>query len=224
MTISAILPVYNGGQLLAGAIASILNQSRPLEEILLVDDGSTDGAAAAFSDFHSSIRYIRQENAGCSAARNTALKQVTTEWVTFLDADDYWSADAVLAHIRCLQANPEAQIIAGHTQVMRLTATGEFENTAYRRQLLSLSSMLFRRDVFSSVGLFAENLRRSGDFDWFVRAQEARIPIKWHDHVTLFYQHHPSGLTGDTSVQRSSQIEVIRNALNRKRASAAVSE
>lgn len=218
MTISVIVPVYNGGELLARAVTSVLKQTRPPDELILVDDGSTDGRARVVARMGASIRYIHQKNGGCSAARNSGLAHASGEWITFLDADDFWPLDAISAHLQCLRQHPHAQIVGGVTQVMRPTVTGEFEPSEFCRPLLNLSAMLFRGSVFSKVGLFSETLRRSGDFDWFVRAQEAGIPIIWHDQISYCYQHHASGLTGNTDLQRRSQIAVIREAMRRRHA------
>lgn len=106
LTITAIVPVYNGAAYVAEAIRSVLAQDRPVSELILVDDGSTDDSAAVVAaaiEAHTGperLVLIRQDNAGQSAARNTAVAQATGELLAFLDQDDRWHAD----HLRRLAA------------------------------------------------------------------------------------------------------------------------
>jgi hypothetical protein len=88
--ITAIIPTYNRAQLLPRAIESILNQSRPPEQVIIVDDGSTDETREVCGRYAGRIEYVRQENRGASAARNTGIARARSPWIAFLDSDDYW--------------------------------------------------------------------------------------------------------------------------------------
>ncbi len=88
--ISAVIPTYNRGPLLARAIESVLSQTYAAREVIVIDDGSKDDSAAQVAKFGSRVRYIRQENAGASEARNHGVQSATTEWIAFLDSDDIW--------------------------------------------------------------------------------------------------------------------------------------
>ena len=216
MTISAIIPAYNAGNLLTDAIESVLNQARVPEEIVVVDDGSTDGSVEMVCRMSPLIRTIRQSNAGVSAARNAGLAVARGDWIAFLDADDVWLPDAMTLHISCVEQNTDASIVGGISEIMRPTADGRFEPSGYRGAHLYLGAKLMRRDAFERVGLFDTSIRRFETLDWMSRANEAGIRTVEHDHLVLYYRHHSAGLTGDAEAMRRSEIEVVRNALRRR--------
>jgi glycosyltransferase involved in cell wall biosynthesis len=89
-SISVVIPCYNAAPFLRPAIESILGQTRPATEVIVIDDGSTDDSARIASSFGPAVRVIRQENQGESAARNRGIEAATGDWVAFLDADDLW--------------------------------------------------------------------------------------------------------------------------------------
>jgi glycosyltransferase involved in cell wall biosynthesis len=217
MTISVIIPVYNAGRMLGEAVASVLAQTRVPDEVLVVDDGSTDGASDQVCRDYPDIKILRQANAGCSSARNNGIVHSKGNWLVFLDADDLLVTGAIESHLACLMAHPEAWIVWGQSEVMRPTSHGGFELTGYRRTLLHLSSMFFRRDAFSCIGLFDINLRRSEDMDWLARAKEAGLRVVRQDQVVHLYRHHANGLSSDTTAMQQSVVSTVKNALRRRR-------
>ena len=88
--ISVIIPTYNCSAYISAAVASVLEQSLPVHELIVIDDGSEDGTRDVLSQFGSRLRYIRQERAGVSAARNRGIEESSGEFIAFLDADDIW--------------------------------------------------------------------------------------------------------------------------------------
>ena len=89
-TVAVVIPAYNIDPFITRAIESVLAQTHKPDQIIIVDDGSTDATAERIHQFGSQIQYIHQPNAGLSAARNTGIKAAETEWIAFLDGDDYW--------------------------------------------------------------------------------------------------------------------------------------
>src|SRR4051812_17628622 len=91
--ISAVIPTYNRAKTLARAINSILAQTFPLSEILVVDDGSTDDTRRVVESYGDRVRYFNQANAGVASARNRLVDEARFNWIAFLDSDDYWLPD-----------------------------------------------------------------------------------------------------------------------------------
>ncbi len=89
-TVSVVIPSYNRAGWLPAAVGSVLAQTHPATEILIVDDGSTDNSAEVCAAFPAPVRYIRQQNAGVSAARNRGMREATGEFIALLDSDDLW--------------------------------------------------------------------------------------------------------------------------------------
>lgn len=106
VTITAIIPAYNCGAYLADAIRSVLNQTEPVHELIVVDDGSTDDTSQVAQQFAGKLTYIRTANAGAAAARNTALARATGNWVAFLDADDTWYPTKIARQRQVILGDP----------------------------------------------------------------------------------------------------------------------
>lgn len=107
-TVSVVIPTYNRAHLIRRAIESILAQTAPGIEIIVVDDGSRDNTADVIAEYGSRARYLRQENAGVGAARNAGIRLCTGRYVAFLDSDDYWLDFKIELQCRLLEAIPEA--------------------------------------------------------------------------------------------------------------------
>jgi glycosyltransferase involved in cell wall biosynthesis len=107
--VSIIMPCYNGGAFLAEAIASVLGQTLQDFELIVVDDGSTDGSAGILARYGDRVRVIRQANRGVSAARNAGIEAASGEFIAFLDADDYWEPDFLDAMVKGM-ADPRTAI------------------------------------------------------------------------------------------------------------------
>src|SRR5690606_28366702 len=117
--VSVIIPVYNGERYLAEAVHSILAQTVPTLEIIVVDDGSTDGTARVAQRFGDAVCYVYQPNRGPAAARNRGLERARGEIVAFLDADDLWREGKLACQCARLEADPTLDIVLGHTQFVR---------------------------------------------------------------------------------------------------------
>jgi len=103
MRVSVLVPTYNRADYIGATLASLLAQSHPAEEIVVVDDGSTDSTASVVAAFdHPSIRYIKITNAGCTAARQKALEHASCDWIAFCDSDDLWEVDRLALQARLI--------------------------------------------------------------------------------------------------------------------------
>lgn len=220
--ITAIIPAYNALDFLPGAIASIRTQTFPVEEIIVVDDGSADGTA----DYAASlpgVHFIRQENAGPAAARNTALKVASGDFVAFLDADDRWPADKLETQLERFHREPELMVVSGRVQYRFLTGAPieRDEELKMRRDNsiihVHLGAALFRREAFETVGLFDPSFRFHEDQDWFLRFKESGRRMAILDEITLHYQVHGGNMTNGMDMQATGLLRAMKNSLDRRR-------
>lgn len=110
---SVIIPAYNSAATLARAIDSVLSQSYPAQEIVVIDDGSTDATPEVAARYGAKLRYIRQENAGVSAARNHGARIATGDWLAFLDADDWYYPDRLRLHAEWIDEDAALDFLTG---------------------------------------------------------------------------------------------------------------
>ena len=222
--ISVIIPAYNAEIYLAEALQSIVNQDYNPIEIIVVDDGSTDRTAKVAADFHTSIKYAYQENSGPPAARNLGLDISKGELIAFLDSDDLWTENKLELQLRRLRDSPNAEVILGHTQRLRLSETGDgrqlFRAFLKHQPMLSLGGSLIRRTAFERIGCFDESLYFSDDIDWFLRARENGIAIVIHHDVVQLYRKHEKNITIQRDLGRKYQLLVYKKSIDRRRKAA----
>ncbi|MBW4576555.1 MAG: glycosyltransferase [Aphanothece sp. CMT-3BRIN-NPC111] len=219
--VSVIIPVYNGEKFLADAIASILKQNYYSLEIIIVDDGSTDGTAAVAAQFQKYIRYNYQSNQGPAAARNQGIKLARGNVIAFLDADDFWADNSLELQINCLLANPSVEIVQGLIQKIQLSSSATEKHLTYREidspyANVNLGSAVFRKSLFNKVGLFNESLNFSEDADWFIRAWEQEIVKVNLKQVTMFYRIHKDSLTKTKAPIHQGLPKLYKTYLDRR--------
>jgi glycosyltransferase involved in cell wall biosynthesis len=189
MSISVIIPAYNAGGTIARAIESVLNQTLPPDEVIVVDDGSTDNTAEVIKKFGNQVHYIYQENSSCGAARNTGIRAANSDWVALQDADDEWLTHKLETQIKLLEANPELQWCGSNCYLATrgnhtyksdpdrareaMSGLGYFDNffQAFSKNSIRLhpNTVIIKRHVFNEIGLFNEELLRSEDTDMWCR-------------------------------------------------------
>lgn len=216
-SICVIIPVYNGERFLATAIANVKKQNYPNLEILVIDDGSTDGTAEVAAQFGDSIHYIFQENRGPAAARNCGIQKATGDAIAFLDVDDLWSEDKLHLQANYLKKNPEVEIVQGLIQNMKPDDEGNFEPTEIPYNYINIGSALYRKSVFDRVGFYDETLKFAEDTDWFIRAWENGVTKAVLDRVTLFYRKHPENMTAGKNLVELGFVRIYKKHLDRCR-------
>jgi len=179
--ISVIIPTYNHANYLKHAIDSVLDQTYPNIEIVIVDDGSTDNTDQVVAEYGDAVVCIKQNNQGLSAARNTGIRAATGDYIALLDADDTWLPSYLVTVAACLDSDPDLGAVHSGFYFVdehgdRLPQLGMDtvpDDQMYDRLLdgefFIPSSVLTRRACFSSVGLFDEQLRASEDWDMWLR-------------------------------------------------------
>lgn len=159
-TFSVIIPVYNGAGTIQRAIQSVLKQSSPPHELIVVDDGSTDSTADEIAVFGDRIRYLYQENAGVSAARNTGAQAATGEWLAFLDADDWYCPDRLRWHAEWIQKDPNLDFLTGDQEYRRVDGSlirKSMESTVVGAQLLQKARGKLEMIIEGNkIGLFVQ--------------------------------------------------------------------
>lgn len=217
--ISVIMPVYNGARFLAGALENVFAQNYQPLEVIVVDDGSTDGSATLAATYGAQIRYTYQPNAGPAAARNTGLALATGELITFLDVDDRWPAGKLQAQLQYLLQNPALHLVWGYTQAIRLDHTGQSDAAeAAQPSLLPLvGSILFRKEMLLVAGVFDPQLRMSEDVDWFMRIREANVLLQVVSEVALLYRLHETNMTQGKKLVEMKTVYAIKQSLDRRR-------
>lgn len=179
MLVSVIIPSFNRCGLLPRAIDSVFSQQGVDLEVFVVDDGSTDGTECLIRDSYPEVNYIKQGNAGVSAARNTAIKKAKGTWIALLDSDDEWLPNKLSEQLLELE---KRNLHVCHTQeiwirdgvrVNQMNKHKKQGGFIFERCLplcaMSPSSILMHRDVFERVGLFDEALPACEDYDLWLR-------------------------------------------------------
>lgn len=113
-TVSVIIAVYNGEKTIKKAINSVIKQSWLVDEIIIVDDGSTDNTKNIVAEFQDKLIYKYQKNSGVSVARNEGVEMASSEWICFLDADDWYYTDRIKLHMEMIQEDTELDFLTGN--------------------------------------------------------------------------------------------------------------
>jgi glycosyltransferase involved in cell wall biosynthesis len=216
--ISAILPVFNGERYLADALASAREQTLPPAEIIVVDDGSTDGSAALA--VAGGARVIRQPNAGVAAARNRGLAAAAGDFIACLDQDDVWPRDRLAALAAAMAAHPEAGIVSGRIRVLDRAIPGRRWSAVGDRELpvaLNLGAALIRRSVFDAIGGFSGSVGSADDIEWYGRARDLGVRILQLDTVTLLYRWHGGNTSRDFPRLAGDIVSALKVSLDRRR-------
>lgn len=191
MNISVVIPTHNRARTLLRALDSVLAQSYPADEIIVVDDGSTDDTGDLVARHFPGVRYLHQRNRGVSAARNLGIRAARGNWLALLDSDDAWLPTKLAAQVSLLGDRPGHRLC--HTEEIwirngvRVNAMkkhakggGHIFQACLELCVISPSSALIHRTLFDEVGLFDESLPACEDYDLWLRvcAREAVLFVE----------------------------------------------
>ena len=185
--VSVILPTYNRGWILKEAIDSVLAQEFKDFELIVVDDGSTDNTGEILDFYEQDIIVLRQSNKGVSAARNRGITEAAGRLVAFLDSDDLWLPRKLTSQVDFFNLNPAAVInqteeiwVRNGVRVNPKTRHHKFSGMIFERSLalclVSPSAVMIKKNLFSEVGVFDENLPACEDYDLWLRIS-CRYPV-----------------------------------------------
>jgi glycosyltransferase involved in cell wall biosynthesis len=184
--VSVVIPTFNRAWILPEAVASVLSQTFENFELIVVDDGSTDGTLSLLENVKD-IRVVAQENKGVSAARNSGIEAAAGDYLAFLDSDDLWLPEKLASQMAFFKAHPESMICQTQEIWIRngkrinprerhRKASGMFFERSLELCLVSPSAVVIRRNLLEAVGRFDEALPACEDYDLWLRIG-ARYPV-----------------------------------------------
>lgn len=229
--VSYVIPVHNGGRYLAEAVRSVLRQTLRPSEIIVIDDGSSDGTPEEAARFRDQVVYRRQQHAGASAARNHGLSLSKGAFVCFLDADDSIHAAKLSRQLEAVRKRPELEFCDGHARFFwseELSLEERLKDPRYHHDFWQqttpgqIGTWLVRRDLFERFGKFDESLHYSEDTDWYLRVRDGRGVMQTLPDVLAYRRLHRGNATlGNRAGQVGGLVRAIKASLDRKRGSTA---
>jgi GT2 family glycosyltransferase len=214
-TVSAVITTFNYARFIPAAIESVLSQTLRPDEIIVVDDGSTDDTAEVVARYaERGVRYVYKENGGGSSARNAGIAASKCELVAFLDADDRWLPHKLERQVEQMVKHPQVALVSGgewqvdeqgeHPYLVAretLEAARVFKKILVENFIGNTSLALVRRSVFDKVGAFDEKVPLGHDWDMWLRIAKA-YPISVIGEPLIYYTRHSGSLSAGKIEQR----------------------
>jgi glycosyltransferase involved in cell wall biosynthesis len=222
-TVTAVIPTYNRAEFLPEAIASILSQTRPVDEIIVIDDGSSDDTEAVLARYPE-VRLIRQENQGAAAARNRGIEAARSEWIAFLDSDDLWRPNKIEEQLRAAARHPDATLIygsfivtsfrGGAAKLISPPRPDQLKEAARFYNPFPPSVVIARKGALLEVGGFREDLQAScEDWELFFRMTR-RFPMAAVDMPLLEYRETAGSISLQASVMLPATLSILETLLD----------
>lgn len=225
--VSVIVPCFNGEAYLRDAIDSALGQTEVVLEIVVVDDGSTDGSAQILASYGNRIRAIRQPNSGVARARNAGIAASRGAFIAFLDCDDVWLPQKLARQIELFGRDPELGLVYSDCQIfsdagvlvaskraVRAPAEGHVLQALFRDNFITTSSTVVRRDCLDRVGVFREAGGYAEDYDLWLRLAE-RYRFGYVDAVAVCYRIRPGQLSDNVEQRYLDDIALLKEWVER---------
>jgi glycosyltransferase involved in cell wall biosynthesis len=221
-TVSVIIPAYNAEPFIADTVQSALDQTYHDLEVIVVDDGSTDGTLAALQQFGNGVRVHQQANGGVARARNTGVSMARGSWVAFLDADDLWLPHKLEQQLS-LSAAPMV-----FTDRFNIGARGDLPEVQsevtpmcggdvfvplLRENFITNTSVIIRRELFEALGGFYTGLNGTEDWDLWIRVAE-KHDIGYVAEPLVKYRFHEASISRNWARMRRERTQVIARALD----------
>jgi glycosyltransferase involved in cell wall biosynthesis len=220
LRVSIVIPCYNQAHFVAEAIESGLGQRAVAVEVIVVNDGSTDGSAAVIDRFAARVQVLTQRNRGLAAARNAGLDAATGEVVIFLDADDRLHPDAARVAGQTFTRHPGAAMVFGRCRLVDVdgaplptplpSVSADFYAALLRHNYIWMPAMAaFQRQVFAHIGAFDPRVNGSADYDLYLRIAR-QCPIAAHDSVVADYRQHAGSMSRHPVPMLKTTLRVMR--------------
>jgi len=226
MKISVVIPTFNRISLVARAIDSVLKQSLNPYEIIVVDDGSEDGTSEMIQNKYNSIKLIRQQNNGVSAARNKGIKHAKGDWIGLLDSDDEWKEKKLENQADRLIKTPEYDFchtneiwIRNGVRVNQRKKHEKYGGYIFDKCLdicrISPSSVLFRKNILDHIGWFDSQLPVCEDYDLWLRITSEYRILFIDEPLIIKYGGHDDQLSRSVESIEFFRIKSLENLLDR---------
>lgn len=219
--ISVIIPVFNCERYIMDAIRSVLRQTYKNLEIIVIDDGSTDGTAVIVKETLPKIIYDFQPHAGLGAARNKGVSLAKGEFFAFLDADDIWLEDKLMRQMETFYRQPHLDMVFGHVEqfytVPSKSKTDGPGNNIKKIAGYFAGSMLIRRESFFRAGPFATGWRVGEFIDWYLKALALGLQTALLPEVVMKRRIHDANMGIRHYDARNDYVRIIKYHLERQR-------
>jgi glycosyltransferase involved in cell wall biosynthesis len=204
VSISVVIAAYQAERWIAQALDSILAQTRPADEIVVVDDGSRDGTPDVLDSYCDRVRVIRQENRGAPAAFNRAIRESGGDFIALCGSDDVWESQKLEWQQQAIAAHPDVDVLFGHAKVFGVAErdharppagmTGALETSAMRDALFAENficapSVLIRRTLFERLGPFVEGIGTE-DYEYWFRCLRGGARFYYDPRALLGWRQH----------------------------------
>ena len=221
-TVTAAIPVRDGEAYLAEAIESVLAQSRPCDQVIVVDNGSSDRSAEIARGFAPAVEVVREPRLGIGIARNAALRAARGDFVAFLDADDLWEPAKTALQLAAFEAEPRLQLVFGHVRQFVSPDLDEAEAGALRiptapQPGLYMGAMLARRTAIDAVGLWPEDVRVSDGLSFLLRAKELALGQTMLAETVTLRRVHGANHSIHNRTERTEFARHLKRSLDRRR-------
>lgn len=220
--VTVMITVYNGVTYLAEAIESVLRQTYQPLELIVIDDGSDDGSGEVATRYLSSLRYEYHARMGMGAARNLALSLAQGRYLTFLDADDRFSPDAIALQMDAFAQDPSLDIVYGH---LREFLSPDFDPSLARKFRPAADKLanrlangtLIRREASLRIGPFATNLKVGLGIDWSLRIKEQGLKSRTLDDIVMERRLHANNNGRRERDANLEFVQILKASLDRRR-------
>ena len=222
-SVTAIVPVRDGEAYLAEAIDSILAQTRPADQVIVFDDGSSDGSVSVARSYGDSVECIEGAPLGVGQAIDRAFAAADGDVVAFLDADDLWTPDKLELQAAALEADRTLDMVFGHAAQFISPDLTELQVKALRPPIAAApakvkGTMAIRREAFAGIGRYhTEGITLADFIAWYARAAEAGLREAMLDRLVLRRRIHMTNSGRTMSSDRSQYARVMAESLRRRR-------
>jgi len=232
-TVSVIIPAYNAAPWIAETIDSVLNQTFQDFEIIVVDDGSTDGTTEIVKKYKSQVQYLYKKNGGVGSARNAGIRAARGRYIACVDADDLWLPEKLEVQTQLLQKEPSLAWVYSDGLIFENNSnqnlhlfsqsasmiSGDVLRPLLLQDFIPCPTPVVRRDIFENVGFFEEDisLQSVADWDMWLRIS-AKYPVGFIDKPLVKYRRHSTSMTSTCIIEHSlkSRLTVIERAISRE--------